>query len=221
MQPENLPEAGAGKRGSCMKSFGGCTGLIVAGLVGLVLLYGVLVGMGHFLVVSDKLQEANAIVVLSGDSGGRMVETAKLFKEQLSEVVILTQTDQPSDNGEIETPSNQAKRLDALSEGIPSDALLFTTVKSSSTVDEAKAVLSLLQSKNYTSCIIVTDPFHSRRTRTVFGDIFKGSGIKVMVHPVSNSWYHASTWFLSRQGWNTTILEYAKYFSYLAGIKGD
>ena len=221
MQPENLPETGTPSRGSCTKFFGGCTGLIVAGLVGLVLLYAVLVGMGHYLVVSDPLHEANAIVVLSGDSGGRMIETASLFKDQLAQVVILTLTDQPSDNGEIEVPSNQAKRLDALDQGIPSDALLFTTVKSSSTVDEAKAVLSLMNDKNFTSCIIVTDPFHSRRTRTVFNDVFKGSGIKVMVHPVSNHWYHASTWFLSRQGWNTTLLEYAKYFSYLAGIKGD
>jgi uncharacterized SAM-binding protein YcdF (DUF218 family) len=221
MQPENLPEAGTGTRRSCLKFFGGCTGLTLAGLVGLVLLYALLVGMGHYLVVSDPLHQADAIVVLSGDSGGRMVETAALFKEQLAEVVILTQTDQPSDNGEIETPSNQAKRLDALDQGIPSDALLFTTVKSSSTVDEAKAVLSLMNDKNWTSCIIVTDPFHSRRTRTIFSDVFKGSGIKVMVHPVSNSWYHASTWFFSRLGWNTTFLEYAKYFSYLAGIKGD
>jgi uncharacterized SAM-binding protein YcdF (DUF218 family) len=204
-----------------MKFFGGCTGLFVAGLVGLVLFFALLVGMGRYLVVSDPLHEANAIVVLSGDSGGRMVETASLFKEQIAQVVILTQTGQPSDNGEIETPSNQAKRLDALDQGIPSDALLFTTVQSSSTVDEANAVLSLMNDKNMTSCIIVTDPFHSRRTRTVFNDVFKGSGIKVMVHPVSGHWYQASTWFLSRQGWTTTLLEYAKYFSYLAGIKGD
>ncbi len=204
-----------------MKFFGGCTGLIVAGLVCLVLIYALLVGLGHYLVVADPLHDANAIVVLSGDSGGRMIETASLFKEHFAEVVILTLTDQPSDNGEIEVPSNQAKRLDALDQGIPSDALLFTKVQSSSTVDEAKAVLSLMNEKNLSSCIIVTDPFHSRRTRMVFNDVFKGSGITVMVHPVSGHWYHASTWFLSRRGWNTTLLEYAKYFGYIAGIKGD
>jgi uncharacterized SAM-binding protein YcdF (DUF218 family) len=221
MQPENLPEAETPTKGSCMKFFGGCTGLTLAGVVCLILLYALLVGMGHYLVVADPLHDANAIVVLSGDSGGRMVETASLFKKNLAEWVILTQTDQPSDNGEIETASNQAKRLDALDQGIPSDSLLFTTVKSSSTVDEAKAVLSLMNEKNLTSCIIVTDPFHSRRTRQIFSDVFKGSGISVMVHPVSNHWYHASTWFLSRQGWDTTLLEYAKYLSYVAGIKGD
>jgi uncharacterized SAM-binding protein YcdF (DUF218 family) len=203
-----------------VKFFGGCTGLVLIASAGLVLLYFLLVAMGSYLVVSDRLKEANAIVVLSGDTGGRMVETASLFKDQYAEEVILTETDQPSDNGEIETPSTQAKRLDAQHEGIPEGSILVTSVKSSSTIDEAKAVLSLMQNKNMTSCIVVTDPFHSRRTRTIFNDVFHGSGITVMVHPVSNSWYHASTWFLSRQGWVTTISEYAKYVSYQAGIKG-
>ena len=218
MFPENLPQPGE-KRFSCIKFLGGCTGLTLAAIAGLVMLYLLLVGMGHYLVVADPLQPANAIVVLSGDSGGRMVETGSLFKEQFADWVILTETDQPSDNGEIETPSNQAKRLDALSQGIPSDSILFTSGQSSSTVDEAKAVLSLMQAKNMTSCIVVTDPFHSRRTRKVFSDVFHGSGITVMVHPSSDHWYHASTWFLSRQGLNTTIREYIKYIGYLALTK--
>jgi uncharacterized SAM-binding protein YcdF (DUF218 family) len=221
MQSENLPEAGPGTNPSCMKFFGGCTGLTLAGMVSLALVYVLLVAIGHYLVVSDPLHDAKAIVVLSGDSGGRMVETASLFKEHLADWVILTETDQPSNNGEIETPSTQAKRLDALNEGIPGDSILFTSVQSTSTVDEAKAVLSLMHDKDLTSCIVVTDPFHSRRTRKIFNDVFKGSGITVMVHPVSGHWYHASTWFLSRLGWNTTILEYSKYIGYLLGIRRD
>jgi uncharacterized SAM-binding protein YcdF (DUF218 family) len=150
---------------------------------------------------------------------GRMVETASLFKDQYADWVILTETGQPSDNGEIETPSTQAKRLDALHEGIPQESILITSVKSSSTLDEAKAVLSLMKNKYMTSCIVVTDPFHSRRTRKIFSDVFRGSGITVMVHPVTDNWYHARTWFLSWQGWDTTVREYAKYIGYLAGIR--
>ncbi len=217
MQPKNFPQSGE-KRTSCVNSIGGCTGLILIAVAGLVLLYFILIGLGSYLVVSDPLQPANAIVVLSGDMS-RMVETASLFKDQYADWVILTETGQPSDNGEIETPSTQAKRLDALHEGIPEESILITSVRSSSTLDEAKAVLSLLQSKYLTSCIVVTDPFHSRRTRKVFNDVFRGSGITVMVHPVTDHWYHARTWYLSWQGWDTTVREYAKYISYLAGIK--
>ena len=215
MQPENLPQEGK-KPFSCSKTLGGCTGLALIAAAGLVLLYFGLVGLGSYLIVSDRLVQANTLVVLSGDTGGRMVETAALYKKQYAESVILTETGQPSDNGEIETPSTQAKRLDALHEGIDEGSILITPVQSSSTLDEAKAVLNLMQAKNMTSCIVVTDPFHSRRTRKIFGDVFHGSGITVMVHPVSNDWYHANTWFLSWQGWTTTIREYAKYILYLA-----
>lgn len=217
MQPEDLPQPGE-KRTFCVNSIGGCTGLILIAVAGLVLLYFILVGLGSYLVVSDPLQPANAIVVLSGDMG-RMVETASLFNDQYADWVILTETGQPSDNGEIETPSTQAKRLDALHEGIPEESILITSVKSSSTLDEAKAVLSLMQGKYLTSCIVVTDPFHSRRTHKIFNDVFRGSGITVMVHPVTDHWYHARTWFLSWRGWVTTVREYAKYISYLAGIR--
>jgi uncharacterized SAM-binding protein YcdF (DUF218 family) len=211
---DNLPQPGE-KRFSCLKYFGSCTGFILIAVTGLILLYFLLDGLGRYLIVSDPLNEANAIVVLSGDEG-RMVETAALFKEQYADLVILTETEQPSDNGEIETPSTQAKRLDALHEGIAEESILITSVQSSSTLDEAKAVLSLMQNRNLTSCIVVTDPFHSRRTRRIFYDVFRGSGITVMVHPVSDHWYHASTWFLSRLGWETTVSEYAKYIRYLA-----
>jgi uncharacterized SAM-binding protein YcdF (DUF218 family) len=217
MYPENLPSSGE-KHPSCVKFFGGCTGLILIAAAGLVLLYFGLVALGGYLIISDPLQPAKAIVVLSGDMG-RMTETAALFKEQYADWVILTETDQPSDNGEIETPSTQAKRLDALSAGIHEESILITKVQSSSTLDEARAVLNLMQEKNLSSCIVVTDPFHSLRTRTIFNDVFRGSGITVMVHPVSDHWYHSRTWFLSRQGWDTTIREYIKYFGYLASRK--
>ena len=217
MYSENFPHT-TEDHSSCLKYFGGCTGFILIAATGLILLLCILVGLGRYLIVSDRLHEANAIVVLSGDEG-RMVETAVLFNEQYANWVILTETEQPSDNSEIETPSTQAKRLDALHEGIPEESILITSVQSSSTLDEAKAVLSLMQDKNLTSCIVVTDPFHSRRTRKIFNDVFHNSGITVMVHPVSDHWYHPSTWFFSRLGWVTTIKEYTKYISYRAGIR--
>ncbi len=217
MRSENHPQPG-GKRGSCVYSLGGCVGVILIAVAGLILLYFILVGLGRYLIVSDPIKPANALVVLSGDMD-RIAEAASLFKNQDADRVILTETGQPSDNGEIETPSTQAKRLDALHEGIPEESILITSARSSSTLDEAKAVLSLMKDKYMTSCIVVTDPFHSRRTRKIFSDVFRNSGITVMVQPVTDNWYHARTWFLSWQGWETTLSEYAKYIGYLIGFR--
>jgi uncharacterized SAM-binding protein YcdF (DUF218 family) len=202
------------KNNLIQRIIGGSAGCLILICVGLVCLYFILNAMGGFLIVADPLQRTDAMVVLSGDMG-RMSETATLFKDNFARVLILTETDQPFTGSDApETNSTQAKRLLAQQEGIPSDAILVTRAESSSTLDEARAVLALLQEKGYTSCIVVTDPYHSRRTRMIFNDVFDGSGIKVIVRPVRDHWYRSTTWWLSPEGWRATASEYLKYIAY-------
>jgi len=201
------------------KIIGGSSGCIILFCVGLICLYILLNGLGGFLIVADPLQPSDAMVVLSGDLE-RMSEIATLFKDNFARLLILTETDQPFTGSDApETNSTLAKRLLAQQEGIPSDAILVTRSQSNSTLDEARVVLALLQEKGFSSCIIVTDPFHSRRTRMIFNDVFQGSGIKVIVRPVRDHWYRSSSWWLSQRGWQATASEYLKYFAYLLKIK--
>jgi uncharacterized SAM-binding protein YcdF (DUF218 family) len=209
----------ADKPGQFLKIIGGSSGCFILFCFGLICLYFSLYGLGGFLIVADPLQSADAMVVLSGDME-RMSETATLFKDNFARVLILTETDQPFTGSDApETNSTLAKRLQAQQEGIPADAILVTRAKSNSTLDEARVVLALLQEKGFSSCIVVTDPFHSRRTRMIFQDVFGGSGIKVIIRPVRDHWYRSSSWWLSQKGWQATTSEYLKYVAYLLGIK--
>jgi uncharacterized SAM-binding protein YcdF (DUF218 family) len=209
----------ANKPGQFRKIIGGSSGCFILFCFGLICLYFSLYGLGGFLIVADPLQSADAMVILSGDME-RMSETATLFKDNFARVLILTETDQPFTGSDApETNSTLAKRLQAQQEGIPADAILVTRVKSNSTLDEARVVLALLQEKGFSSCIVVTDPFHSRRTRMIFHDVFDGSGIKVIIRPVRDHWYRSSSWWLSQKGWQATASEYLKYVAYLLGIK--
>jgi uncharacterized SAM-binding protein YcdF (DUF218 family) len=216
----NLPAAGLKRRISCLQWLGGMAGLLFALLLGSIILYAFLFGLGAYLIVADPLKPSSALVILSGDLG-RMEETARLYKDDFGRWLIITETSQPSLNPEYETKTTMVKRLEAIREGIPEDSILITKGKSSSTLDEANAVKSLLEGKNMTSAIIVTDPFHSRRTRTIFRDVLNGSGIDIIIRPVRNHWYRSDSWFYSKLGWITTVQEYGKYFAYLAGIRGD
>ena len=202
------------------KIIGGTSGCIILFCIGLICFYFLLNGLAGFLIIADPLLPTDAMVVLSGDMG-RMSENATLFKDNFSRVLILTETDQPFTGSDApETNSTLAKRLSAQQEGIPADAILVTRAISNSTLDEARAVLALLQEKGFSSCIVVTDPFHTRRTRMIFNDVFEGSGIKVIVRPVRDHWYRSSTWWLSPQGWQATTSEYVKYIAYFLRIKG-
>jgi uncharacterized SAM-binding protein YcdF (DUF218 family) len=203
------------------KMIGGSAGCILFLCLGLIGLYFVLNRIGGFLIVADPLENTDSMVVLSGDMA-RMTETATLFRDNFARVLILTETDQPYTGSDApETNSTQAKRLMAQQEGIPSDAILVTRSESNSTLDEARAVLALLQERGFSSCIVVTDPFHSRRTRMIFNDVFNESGIKVIVRPVRDHWYNSATWWLSKKGWQTTTSEYVKYIAYIFRIKED
>jgi uncharacterized SAM-binding protein YcdF (DUF218 family) len=103
--------------------------------------------------------------------------------------------------------------------GVPAEYIITTQGRSSSTADEALAVRQTMEKLGLKSCIVVTDPYHTMRTRLIFHREFRGSGIRVRVHPVSEHWYRADRWFLSWRGWQTTLLEYVKLIAYLVGIR--
>ncbi|MHC1784087.1 MAG: hypothetical protein AB9891_15260 [Anaerolineaceae bacterium] len=61
----------------------------------------------------------------------------------------------------------------------------------------------------------MTDSYHSFRTRLQFRDVFSDTDIKVLVRPVRGSWYRSTTWWLSPQGWEATLLEYFKLAAFV------
>ena len=178
--------------------------------------YLILRGAGAFLIVADELVPAKAIVVLSGGTESRMTEALRIYEDGLADIIILTET------GERITDSDYLysfdMRIQLMSNGVPSGNILITDLKVGSTVDEARAVKEVMTAQQYPSAIIVTDPYHSRRTRKIFNDIFSDTSIELYIRPVRESWFNSRTWFLSPRGWQFTILEYTKLIGYLAGI---
>lgn len=179
--------------------------------------YIILRGAGAYLIIADELQPANAIVMLSGGDDSRMAEALSLYRDGYAKVIILTETGRQLEN--FDTLHSTDIRIQLLNNGIPSGNILLTDVKVSSTLDEAYAVKKLLTNQQFTSAIIVTDPYHIRRTALIFRNVFGDSPIKLIFRPVRGSWFNSRTWFLSFDGWKFTSLEYLKLFGYYLGIK--
>ena len=130
--------------------------------------------MGGLLIVEDPLEPSDAIVALSGGEE-RIAEAARLYEEKYGRTVILTET------GEFlpEWNVNYSTLLvaEAVRLGIPAGAITVTEEAASSTIDEANLVRDLMSNRGLQSCIVVTDPFHTFRTRLIFREVFEGSGI--------------------------------------------
>lgn len=201
---------------SCLGYFAGGFGVLAILFILIIGGYVILRGAGAFLIVADELEPAKAIVVLSGGDETRMQEALNLYKEGYAKIIILTETGQ--ELGNLDVLHSFDMRIQLMNNGVPSGNILITDHIVGSTEDEAFAVKNLLTNRQFDSAIIVTDPYHTKRTAIIFRDVFADSNIKLIIWPVRGSWYNSRTWFLSPRGWQFTLLEYLKLAGYLLGI---
>lgn len=191
------------------KQFRGC-GLSILILLILLVLTAPLIlrGIGAVLIYADPLEDAGAVVALSGDTGDRISEAAWLYNNHYVDYLFITYTDEPA---------RDALLWAAQQAGIPGDRVLVTEMQVSNTVDEARAVRALAEERGLSSLIIITDPFHTLRTRVIFRNELNGSGIEVWVRPVVGHWYRSSTWWRTAEGRRYTLEEYFKIIFYFFG----
>lgn len=190
------------------KAVGGAFGLVIIAIIVVSMTYISLRAMGAYLIITSDLQAANAIIILSGGDETRMKEALHLYNENYARQIILTET-----GSEVEGYSylhSFDMRILLLANGVPSGNILITEKVVSSTRDEALAVKNLMLTRQISSGIIVTDPYHTRRAYKIFQKEFADTNIQLFIHAVPNSWYTSRTWFLSIRGWQFTLQEYLK-----------
>lgn len=185
-------------------------GLILLVLLVLLILSAPLIlrGIGAFLIYADPLEDADSAVALSGDTGDRVSEAAWLYENQFVDYLFITYTDEPA---------RDALLWAAQLEGFPAERVIVTEMQVANTVDEARAIRALAEERAQDSLIIITDPFHTLRTRIIFRNELLGSGISIQVRPVVGHWYRSTTWWRTPEGRRLTLEEYVKILLYFFG----
>ena len=171
--------------------------------------------IGRFLVVADPLQPADAVVVLGGGGPRRVAGGVELFREGLATWFVVT-------NNSVNMPGVRADyaelmRTEALWQGIPEESILVAKPLARTTYEEALALRDLLEQRGWTSLIVVTDAFHTRRAAWTFQDVFRGTGARIVVQPSSKSWYNPETWWQDDDSLRETWTEYLKLVLYVVG----
>jgi uncharacterized SAM-binding protein YcdF (DUF218 family) len=134
--------------------------------------------VGSFLIVADPLQPADALVALTGGRE-RVVYGALLFCEGYARWFVAT--NMPLNAPGIRSSYGELVRQEAIWQGVPEERILVVPGIVETTYQEAMAVERLAQEQGWRSLIVVTSPYHTRRARMAFGDVFRGADIRVVV----------------------------------------
>jgi uncharacterized SAM-binding protein YcdF (DUF218 family) len=172
--------------------------------------------IGGFLIVADPPRSVDGLVALAGDPE-RVFYGAALFNRGYAHDFIITDM-------RINTPHSQGEyarwvSMRATQLGVPPDRQFVAPGTVATTYEEANSVRQLAIERGWHSLMVVTSPFHTRRSRIIFQDMFRSTGITVIIRPVDGSWYKADSWWFSRAGVRNTRLEYLKLALYLVGYR--
>jgi uncharacterized SAM-binding protein YcdF (DUF218 family) len=191
--------------------------LVLLGAILYVFRINVLVGIGNFLVIHDKLEAADAIFLLNGDPTVRPVHAVTLFRRGLAPTIVIARAEDSVGVQFGAYPNPTDSNITMLKNlGVPESRIIQLRPPGGvkHTFDEAKALLAYSRENPLRKVIIVTSDLHSRRARFIFLKILSGTVEKIMFAPVSDRKYGATNWWTIEDGVIGCQNEYIKLLFY-------
>jgi len=180
--------------------------LLIVGLILLGLAFiGSLIAIGVYLSPKDDLQKSDVIVAVSGgETRSRALEAVSLYKAGYAPLIIFSGAAK-----DPLSPSNASvmKQI-AVEEGIPPD-VISVDESSLTTKQNANEVANIIQALKLDSIILVTSPYHQRRTYLEFKDRL-GQKVQIINNPAIDHAWGRRNWWQTPQGWYLTITELPK-----------
>jgi uncharacterized SAM-binding protein YcdF (DUF218 family) len=166
---------------------------------------------GNCLVVKDRLEKSDVIIVLGTDSkGDREAWAAKLYEKGLARRIIMCGYEVGWQASTAEIMKRHAVHL-----GVPEQAMILDYGwDNNGTWDNALNSLKIVKENNLKTAIIVTSNYHTRRSRYAFRKVFRDSNIRVLISPCPGGSFSPDEWWKSRELSKSVFLEYTKLVYY-------
>ncbi len=173
--------------------------LVALGLVVLLVPWGAS-GLGHWLMVADRLEPARAIVVLGGRVPFRVIEAASIYSGGWAGEIWLTKGARSAEEVPLDHLGVRIVRGEAYSRpvlewlGVPAGRIRLLDDGVLNTVDEMRVIARELKGKGAEPVILVTSKTHSRRVRHTWSAIV-GSSPRAIVRYATEEPYRPGRWW--------------------------
>lgn len=156
-------------------------------------------------IVEDPLENADALIVLSGDNfyADRATRAAELFREGKAPLIVASGRRLRPNAGIAELMEH-----DLVERGVPKDKILRFTHDADSTREEAEALVKLAKTRKWHKTIVVTSNYHTRRARYIFNRVFP-QGIEVRVASARDGDFDPQRWWEKRKSTKELMQEFA------------
>jgi uncharacterized SAM-binding protein YcdF (DUF218 family) len=147
---------------------------------------------GALLVVRQPLERPDAIISLASHEWERLPRAANLARATPAALVVLT-LPQPASVYNCHDCAGRLGRLQRL--GISSDRVRIVPLTSPGTYGEALATLAFVRRTPIRRLLIVTSPYHTRRSLAVFREVLAAAGGQVGVEAADSSPSQPARWW--------------------------
>ncbi len=179
--------------------------------------------LAEYLIVEKPLEHCDTIWILSGSAVyiERNQEAAALYKKGVAAKIILTDDGVKAgwDKVENRNPSfAERARKELIARGVPLEAIEILPTVVNGTDEEAELFVNYSKQANFTSVLLVTSAYHSRRTFWTFERAAKKNGLSIDLGiespPTGLQTPPPFYWWLTVSGWNFVGAEYVKFVYY-------
>jgi uncharacterized SAM-binding protein YcdF (DUF218 family) len=179
---------------------------------------------GRFLDVQQPLEKADLIFVLAGARIERWLEAVDLYKEGWASKIVMSPGPSEPIEGQLRERGvkyprdGDLARDAAVAMGVPADAIAVLPDAVDNTAHEAAMLQRLLAGGQLRRVIVVTSPYHTRRTGFAFRRQFANTGVQVIVRGSRHSAVPPSRWWRRREEIRLVMNELPKLAAYLSGL---
>jgi uncharacterized SAM-binding protein YcdF (DUF218 family) len=165
-----------------------------------------------YLTVNDTVQgKADVLIVLGGEVEGERTERAvELYKKGLSDKLLF------SDGTHLSWRIKAVEEMTALAKklGVPPDHI-YTEERSRSTYENALYTKEILLKNHWSSAVVVTTEWHTKRSKYIFDKVYQGSGIKLYYMGAKDKQFDSlKDWWKDGEKQQVILSEWAKLIVY-------
>lgn len=158
--------------------------------------------LARMLVVNEAPEHVDVLITLGGDSD-RELYAAELYNLGIAPKVIMS--------GGGSAADKMAEK--AIKKGVRERDIIVER-NSKSTYDNAVNSREIVLRENFKSAIVISSPYHMRRSKMVFNRVFKKTGVKLIYCSTSDSGFNVGGQCNSKNDRRIVKREYTKLVYY-------